>query len=125
VTRLARVAAEDDAMRGWPALVTMVRRDFAGISDAMAAALLKRWGFFTAATHLGVQRVLLRLGLVTSSGDETEVQAFLIRLADVSGSASYAVEATLAIFAGTGPCRTRAQCEECPLSGRCPSSSIS
>jgi 3-methyladenine DNA glycosylase Tag len=124
VTRLARVAAEDDALRGWPALVTMLRKDFAGINDAMAAALLKRWGFFSSLTHLGVQRLLSRLGLIDGSGDGSAVQAFLVRVADVSGSTPYAVEGALAIFAGTGPCRAQARCEQCPLSGRCPSSSI-
>jgi 3-methyladenine DNA glycosylase Tag len=85
LAHIARVAAEDEALLGWPKLVTKIRQDFNGIGDAMSAALLKRWGFFTASAHLGAQRLLSRLGFVESSGEARSVQAFLVRVAEASG----------------------------------------
>jgi 3-methyladenine DNA glycosylase Tag len=124
LAHIARVAAEDEALLGWPNLVVKIRQDFNGIGDAMSAALLKRWGFFTVSAHLGAQRLLSRLGFVDSGGEASRVQAFLVRVAEASGLTPYGVEGMLAIFAGSGPCREQPRCEECPLSNRCPSSSI-
>jgi 3-methyladenine DNA glycosylase Tag len=124
MARTARIAAEDDALLGWPKLIAMIRQDFGGVGNTMAAALLKRWGFFTASAQLGAQRILSRLGLVDSTADAKTVQAFLVRVSDTSSLTPNGVEGTLAIFAGSGPCREQPRCEECPLSGRCPSSSI-
>ena len=125
VAQLARVAAEDDELLGWPQLVAKLQGDFAWIGPPMATAVLKRWGFFTATAHAGARRVLIRLSLVDNTASAMIMQAFLGRVAEASDSAPYAVEATLAIFAGSGPCRGNARCQECPLSARCPSTCVS
>ena len=124
MARVVRIASEDDALLGWPKLMAAIVEEFTGIGQLMAAALLKRWGFFSAAAHPGVRRLLARLGVIDRDADARAVQAFLVRIADASTLTPSAVEGTMAIFAGSGPCRDQPRCEDCPLSSRCPSSSI-
>jgi len=119
--RLARVAADDDAAAGWPKLVAALQGDFHCLSQAGARMLLKRWGFFTAAGHRGVQRVLLRLQLVGHDAEACEVQRFVGGVAERSARDPYAVETCLAIFAGLGPCQAQARCEGCVVNESCPS----
>ncbi len=59
--QVAKCAADDDGPAGWPALVARLLLDLPALSEPMARAVLKRWGFFTAAGHVGSQRLLVRL----------------------------------------------------------------
>ena len=117
--RLARVAALDDAPAGWPGLVSTVSADFPEIAP-LARALLKRWGFFTALEHAGVRRLLGRLELIDGEGAACAAQLLVSAVAQERGCDPYAIEATLAIFAGIGPCRRQPSCSDCPAFERCP-----
>jgi 3-methyladenine DNA glycosylase Tag len=124
LARVARVAAADEPMEGWPALVDTLRADFARINEMAARQTLKRWGFFTAFAHPGARRVAERLGIVESGAPSEVLQLEIGALAQALSRDPYAVEGALALFAALGPCRPEPQCEQCGLADRCPTSKV-
>jgi 3-methyladenine DNA glycosylase Tag/predicted secreted protein len=119
--RVAAVAAQDNAVGGWPELAAMLRNDFARLGDTAARQTLKRWGFFTSLAHPGARRALERLGLVDEKVESVRVQSLLGSVAQRLGRDPYAVEAVLALFAGIGPCKKVPDCAACTASDKCPS----
>lgn len=118
--RIAAAAASDDASSGWPALATLLEADFVRIGDTAARQTLKRWGFFTAFANPSAQRLLARLGYVEREAPTQRVQSLIGSLAQSTSRDVYAVEASLALFAGEGPCRLKPHCDQCVLLERCP-----
>jgi 3-methyladenine DNA glycosylase Tag len=121
--RVAAVAAGDDAAAAWPALADMLQSDFVRIGPTAARQTLKSWGFFTAFANPPAHRLLARLGLVEADAPPERVQRLIGSMAQAAGRDVYAAEASLALFAGAGPCRARPRCQECPLLERCPTGS--
>ncbi len=119
--RVAARASNDDAAAGWPALALALQNDFQRLREPTARLTLKRWGFFTAKSHPGSQRLLLRLKFIDANADGVSVQRFVGSLAQMLSRDPYEIEASLAIFAGTGPCRGQPRCNECVLNDRCES----
>lgn len=117
LSRVAGVAVEDDALEGWPKLREMLQHDFRRVGERTARLVLKRWGFFTALAHPGCARLLGRLQALGDAG----IQAAVATLAQRHGRDVYAIEASLALFAGLGPCRPAPRCHGCVLSAMCPS----
>ncbi len=117
---VAVVAADDDAVAGWPALAERMRSSFARIGEAAARQALKRWGFFTAFAHPGSRRVLERLGMIAEGASDSDVQCFVGAIARSAGRDPYEIEACLALFASHGPCRPLPKCATCELADRCP-----
>jgi len=109
LSRVASVAVEDDALEGWPKLRAMLQHDFRRVGAHTARLVLKRWGFFTALPHPGCARLLGRLQALGAAG----VQAAVAMLAQRNGRDVYAIEASLAIFAGLGPCQPAPRCQVC------------
>ncbi|HXW77677.1 MAG TPA: DNA-3-methyladenine glycosylase I [Candidatus Eremiobacteraceae bacterium] len=118
--RAASIAAQDDAVAGWPSLAATLAADFRRLGANAARQCLKRWGFFTACAHPATRRVLERLALVDAAAEAPVVQRILGGIARKIGRDPYAVEAVLALFAGLGPCRTKPRCTECALLHVCP-----
>lgn len=116
---VASLAADDSAAEGWPRLVLTLQRDFQRLREAAARIVLKRWGFFSARSHAGAQRVLERLGVLEPGIAGPQAQQLIGRISQTLGVDPYAVEAHLAIFAANGPCRERPQCQTCSLSEQC------
>jgi 3-methyladenine DNA glycosylase Tag len=117
---IAAAAAQDAADEGWPALAHKVATDFVRLREPTARLVLKRWSFFTAKSHPGAQRLLTRLGVIREDVGEPAFQRFVWAVANASAKDPYAVEASLALFAGLGPCRSDPRCPTCPLVTRCP-----
>lgn len=120
LSRVAEVAASDEAAAGWPGLAEAVRADFVRLGETGARQVLKRWGFFTALAHPGARRVLERLGLVEPEAAISSVQTMIGAIASGAARDPYAVEAALVLFAACGPCRLKPRCDTCVLSERCP-----
>ena len=125
LARVARIAAEDDASRGWPQLLLSLQRDFRRLGQPSAGLTLKRWGFFTARAHPGSQRLLTRLGLIKPDAAGAPVQRRVGDLAQACGKDPYAVEAAFALFASVGPCTVAPQCNQCSLAVKCPAAQLS
>ena len=123
--RIAHIGAGDDALSGWPKLVTQLQEDFCRLGEPTARLLLKRWGFFAALCHPGVRRALTRLGLINAHVDGPALQLFVGTLAEATSKDAYAIEAALAIFAGVGPCRLDPRCSDCLLNETCPAAQSS
>lgn len=123
LARIARVAADDDAASGWPALCAALVEDFVRINEPSARQILKRWGFFTASPHPGSRRVAERLGLIAADAAPAAAQLAIGSIADALGRDPYAVEGTLSLFAALGPCRPMPVCAQCALADRCPTGS--
>jgi 3-methyladenine DNA glycosylase Tag len=123
LARIARIAADDDAASGWPALCAALVDDFARINEPSARQILKRWGFFTASPHPGSRRVVERLGLIGAEATPAHAQLAIGAIADALGRDPYAVEGTLSLFAALGPCRPMPACGQCALADRCPTGS--
>lgn len=121
LARIAQIAAQDDAAGGWPLLASTLESDFVRIGEPAARQVLKRWGFFTAIAHPGARRALERLGFAAAQDSGAAFQRRVGDVAERLGRDPYAVEASLALFAGVGPCRKAPQCETCALAERCPS----
>jgi 3-methyladenine DNA glycosylase Tag len=119
--RIASIASTDDPAAGWPQLSSIVREDFERLGDSTARQTLKRWGFFTAFAHPGARRVIARLGFIDADADAAAIQRLIGTGAQRLGRDPYAVEASLALFAGLGPCRKEPACDRCRLADRCPS----
>jgi len=119
LARVASAAADDSATDGWPRLVLMLQRDFQRLREAAARTTLKRWGFFTARSHAGAQRVMERLGLLEPVVASPQAQQLIGRIAQTLGVDPYGIEASLAIFAANGPCRRQPNCQSCSLSEQC------
>ncbi|HXW51400.1 MAG TPA: DNA-3-methyladenine glycosylase I [Candidatus Acidoferrales bacterium] len=119
LARVATLASEDNAAEGWPSLTVALRHDFHRLREPAARMLLKRWGFFTARSHPGAKRLLERLGLVKPDTAEALVQARIAQIGQATSTDPYAIEASLAIFAGAGPCRAKPRCDVCALNEAC------
>ncbi len=117
---VAAAAAQDAPDKGWPALAHKLTADFVHLREPTARLVLKRWNFFTAKSHPGAQRLLTRLGVIREDVGEAALQRFVWAVANASAKDPYAVEASLALFAGLGPCRLEPRCPTCPLVTRCP-----
>lgn len=119
LARVAALAGEDSAAEGWPDLVDALEHDFIRLREPTARVVLKRWGFFTARSHAGAQRVLERLGIVQPGVPGPRAQIIIGRIAQTMGTDPYAIEASLALFAAHGPCRELPRCEACALNEDC------
>jgi len=120
---VAACAATDDAGCGWPNLVGMLRADFTRLAETASRQVLKRWGFFTALVNPAAHRLLARLGFIEADAEPPAVARLIGAVAQLSGRDPYAVEASLALFAGAGPCTVKPRCRECALLERCPTGS--
>jgi len=120
LARVAAAAVDDDAAAGWPKLASVLSSDYVRLGPFASRQVLKRWGFFTAFANPLPHRVLARLDLVEADAPAPAVQRLIGAVAQKAGRDPYAVEATLALFAGVGPCAARPRCHECPLLERCP-----
>jgi len=120
LARVAEVAAQDDPSSGWPALTALLAADFARLNETGARQTLKRWGFFTAFGHPGSRRVIERLDLVDTQSTPAAGQLMIGAIAQALSRDTYAVEATLALFAALGPCKVDPRCPTCALCERCP-----
>jgi 3-methyladenine DNA glycosylase Tag len=123
LARVARIAADDDASAGWPALNAMIVEDFTRMNESSARQTLKRWGFFTASPHPGSRRVVERLGLIDKDAPPATAQLAIGSIAQALGRDPYAVEGTLSLFAALGPCKPIPECVQCALADRCPTGS--
>jgi len=123
LARVARIAAEDGASEGWPALCAMLVDDFTRINEPTARQTLKRWGFFTASPHPGSRRVVERLELIDRDAMAAAGQLAIGAIAQALGRDPYAIEGTLSLFAALGPCRPMPACTACALADRCPTGS--
>lgn len=123
--RIANAAAGDDPATGWPALNGVLQGDFVHLGESTAGQVLKRIGFFTAFAHPGARRVVERLGFVNVDTSAPTVQKLIGAAAARLGRDPYAVEATLALFGGVGPCKKKPACDACELADRCPSANVS
>lgn len=123
--RIATIAATDDPASGWNVLGEVLCADFVHLGPSTAAQVLKRFGFFTAFAHPGARRVVERLGFVAGDAKAAAVQKLVGAAAARLGRDPYAVEATLALFAGIGPCKKKPSCDTCELADRCPSADVS
>ena len=103
----------------------MLRADFVHLGESTAGQVLKRMGFFTAFTHPGARRVIERLGFTHADTPAPAVQRLVGAAAARLGRDPYAVEATLALFGGIGPCKKKPACDTCELADRCPSANVS
>jgi 3-methyladenine DNA glycosylase Tag len=120
LARVARIAADDDAAAGWPALCAALVEDFVRINEPTARQTLKRWGFFTASPHPGSRRVVERLGLIDKDATPAAGQLAIGAIAQALGHDPYAIEGTLSLFAALGPCKPMPACGQCALADRCP-----
>ncbi|MDQ2817792.1 MAG: DNA-3-methyladenine glycosylase I [Candidatus Eremiobacteraeota bacterium] len=118
--RVARCAAQDDAVRGWPDLVAMLRGDFVRVGEITARQVLKRWGFFGAFSHAGAQRCIQRLGLIDAAASFATAQRFFGSVAELGALDPYVLETSFVLFATVGPCRAKPLCLRCPLADACP-----
>lgn len=125
VGRIASAAAADDPASGWLALSGMLREDFVHLGESTAGQVLKHLGFFTAFAHPGARRVVERLGFIGPDAPSPALQKLLGGAAQRLGRDPYALEATLALFAGIGPCKKKPACDACELADRCPSANVS
>lgn len=123
--RIASAAAADDPATGWTALSGVLRSDFVHLGESTAGQVLKHLGFFTAFAHPGVRRVVERLGFISTGAPAPLLQKLLGGVAQRLGCDAYALEATLALFAGIGPCKKKPACDACELADRCPSANVS
>ncbi|HYK54553.1 MAG TPA: DNA-3-methyladenine glycosylase I [Candidatus Eremiobacteraceae bacterium] len=123
--RIANAAAADEPATGWTALNAVLRDDFVHLGESTAGQVLKHLGFFTAFAHPGARRVIERLGFVASGAPAPALQKLLGAVAQRLGRDPYALEATLALFAGIGPCKKKPACDACELADRCPSANVS
>jgi len=123
--RIASAAAADDPATGWTALNGVLREDFVHLGESTAGQVLKHLGFFTAFAHPGARRVVERLGFIASAAAPPTLQKLLGAAAQRLGRDPYALEATLALFAGIGPCKKKPACDACELADRCPSANVS
>jgi len=123
--RIASAAAADDPAAGWTALNGVLREDFVHLGESTAGQVLKHLGFFTAFAHPGARRVVERLGFIASAAAPPTLQKLLGAAAQRLGRDPYALEATLALFAGIGPCKKKPACDACELADRCPSANVS
>ena len=71
------------------------------------------------------KRLYERLGFVTADASTPAFQKLLGSAAHRLGRDPYALEATLALFAGIGPCKKKPACDACELADRCPSANVS
>jgi len=123
--RIASAAAADDPATGWTALSGVLREDFVHLGESTAGQVLKHLGFFTAFAHPGARRVVERLGFIGAEAAAPALQKLLGGAAQRLGRDPYALEATLALFAGIGPCKKKPACDACELADRCPSANVS
>ena len=123
--RIAGAAAADDPATGWTALNGVLREDFVHLGESTAGQVLKHLGFFTAFAHPGARRVVERLGFIAADAGTPALQKLLGAVAQRLGRDPYALEATLALFAGVGPCKKKPACDACALADRCPSANVS
>lgn len=123
--RVANAAAADDPATGWTALNAVLRGDFVHLGESTAGQVLKHLGFFTAFAHPGARRVIERLGFIAVDAPAPTLQKLLGAVAQRLGRDPYSLEATLALFAGIGPCKKKPACDACELADRCPSANVS
>jgi 3-methyladenine DNA glycosylase Tag len=123
--RIANAAAVDDPATGWTALNAMLRDDFVHLGESTSGQVLKHLGFFTAFAHPGARRVIERLGFIDAGATAPALQKLLGAVAQRLGRDPYALEATLALFAGIGPCKKKPACDACELADKCPSANVS
>jgi hypothetical protein len=123
--RIAGAAAADDPTTGWTALSGVLREDFVHLGESTAGQVLKHIGFFTAFAHPGARRVVERLGFIGADAAAPTLQKLLGGAAQRLGRDPYALEGTLALFAGIGPCKKKPACDACELADRCPSANVS